>query len=102
MPKVFPVLTKLVDAQKMHRQHPDSFEVPSQHELACIKPGDYAKVCRHGERFWIKVLGATGKYLIGEVDVPLVVEDNADINRPWMRVRFEHRHIYTIMSPPSG
>lgn len=96
-----PLLTKLVDAQEMHRQHPDTFEVPSAHELATIKPGDYVKVCRGNERFWCRVDGAAGKYLISTVDTPLVNEENADINIPGLRVRIEHRHIYSIMRPPT-
>jgi hypothetical protein len=46
------------------------------------------------------VIGGVGKFLVGEVDVPLVNEGNADINKSGMRVRFEHRHVYEIMRPP--
>jgi hypothetical protein len=101
MPKsTIPILNKLVDAQEMHRQHPITFIVPSAHNLATIMPGDYVKICRENERFWCKVIGGVGKFLVGEVDVPLVNEGNADINKSGTRVRFEHRHVYEIMRPP--
>src|ERR1700704_6669396 len=89
-----PILGGLVDAQEMHRQNPTTFEVPSQHELALIKPGDWVKICRANERFWCNVVGSRGKYLIGAVDAPLVNDDNADINVSGKLVRFQHRHIY--------
>jgi len=95
-----PILSKLIDAQQMHREYPDSFEVPSAHTLALIKPGDYVKVCREDERFWCKVLGGSGRYLIEEVENELVMPANAHIN-VGQRVRFEHRHIYVVMTPPT-
>lgn len=94
------VLDKLIDAQEMHRQNPITFAVPSAHDLALIQPDDWVKICREGERFWCKVIGAAGKHLIGEVDAPLVNPDNQDINVAGMRVRFEYRHICQIIRPP--
>jgi hypothetical protein len=44
-----------VDAQLMHRNHPDTFEVPDQDELDNIVPGALVKVCNNFERFWCKV-----------------------------------------------
>jgi len=89
-----PILSKLVDAQEMHRQHPDTFEVPSDHELMTIVPGNFVKVSRNNERFWLRVIGASGKYLIGSVDSMLVSNPGIDHGKI---VRFEHRHIYTVM-----
>ena len=97
-----PILSKLADAQTMHREHPETFDAPDAQELAAIKPGDWVKICREGERFWCKVVGAKGKYLIGAVDAPLVNSGNADINEPGKLVRFECRRVYTIMPPPPG
>ena len=96
-----PILNKLVDAQAMHREHPDTFDAPSDAELAAIKPGDWVKICREGERFWCRIVGAKGKHLIGAIDAPLVVAENADISVPGRIVRFEYRHVYTIMEPPA-
>ena len=99
---VIPILTGLIDAQQMQRQHPATFSAPSEHELGVIVPGDYVKICRAGERFWCKILGARGKHLIGEVDTPLVNDGNSDINIAGLRVRFESRYIYQILKPPSA
>ena len=43
-----PILTKLVDAQAMHREYPETFDAPDAQELAAIKPGDWVKICREG------------------------------------------------------
>jgi len=95
-----PKLTKLGDAQEMHRDSPETFEAPDAHELATILPGYFVKVCRSNERFWLRVIGASGKYLIGAVDAMLVEKDNQHLTLGKV-VRFEARHIYTIMHPPA-
>lgn len=96
-----PLLNKLTDAQEMQRQHPATFSAPSESELALVTRGDWVKICREGERFWVKVVAGIGKSLIGDVDSMLVNEGNADLAHG-TRVRFEYRHIYQIMHPPSG
>lgn len=58
---------ELVDAQQLHREHPDTFDVPPRDSLAGLTAGDYVKVifkvtncpsapsgCS-GERMWIKL-----------------------------------------------
>ena len=37
-----------VNAVEMHKQHPDTFEVPSMKELMALKKGDFVKVCQIG------------------------------------------------------
>jgi hypothetical protein len=94
-----PILTRLVDAQEMHRQYPDTFEAPTDHELATIRPGQFIKVCRDGERFWLAVTGASGRYLIASIANPLVTSGNARLAMG-KAVRVEPRHVYSIMNPP--
>lgn len=51
---------KLRSGVKMHRNHPDTFQIPSDEEKAAIQPGDFVKLMfdagDHGtERMWVKV-----------------------------------------------
>jgi hypothetical protein len=96
-----PIMTKLEDAQALHAEFPDTFQAPDAHELATINPGDFVKVCRCRERFWLRVIGASGRYLIGEVDAMTVEPENRHLTLG-KRVKFETRHVYTIMTPPKG
>lgn len=68
----------LTDAAERAAKYPDSFHIPSDSELALIKPGDYVKAgfewqeyqihqACHSERMWIKVVSGTGKTLTGTV-----------------------------------
>ena len=48
---------RLIDAQKMHEQHRDTFEVPTPAALDAIRSGDCVKVAFEdlAERMWILV-----------------------------------------------
>jgi hypothetical protein len=90
-----PILSKLVDAQEMHRQYPETFDAPSQSDIALIVPDTWVKICRNSERFWVRVIGARGKYLIGEIDSMLVQNPDLQLGQV---VRFEPRHLFAIMT----
>lgn len=92
-----PVMRGLTDAQRMHREHPDTFYAPSREELALIKPGDFVKVCWRHERFWVEVEGGLDKYLIGTVANEWLVSGFAF----GALYRFERRRVYSIMHPPA-
>lgn len=83
----YPLMRGLTDAQAMHVAHPDTFEVPSDHDLATLKPGSMIKVCQNrgqfSERIWVEVKGASGKYLIVQTEQGGVY-------------RVEARHVYSI------
>lgn len=44
-----------VDAQEMHKQYPDTFEVPSKEDLEQLIVGDIVKVSAYNERFWAQI-----------------------------------------------
>lgn len=52
---------QFVNGVIMHRDHPDTFEIPSDEEKAAIFPGDFVKVgfiCgKDTERMWLEVTG---------------------------------------------
>jgi len=61
---------RLVDAQKMHEEHPDTFEVPGPAALDTIRPGDCVKVAFEdlGERMWVRVTGNDAGTVTGTLD----------------------------------
>ena len=75
----------LIDAQRLHRQFPDTFAVPSFDDIASLKSGDLVKIGveferdsggHGGERFWVVVVAAFDKTspacLRGRIDNDLV------------------------------
>jgi hypothetical protein len=69
----------LLDARAMNKKHPDTFEVPSYATLKKIKPGDFVKVARNNERFWVQVTGFEKRRIHGAVDNKLVRKANKDL-----------------------
>ncbi len=70
-----PPPSSLLDAQLRHRQHPRTFEVPTQSALRNIQPDDLVKICdeQAGERFWVIVKAVRpGGLLTGRVDNELI------------------------------
>jgi hypothetical protein len=87
----------LIDAQQMHRDYPDTFTVPSPERLDALRPGDYVKVCRHEERFWVRLHGVDSPVLIGTVANDLEEPGNTDLSYGSL-LYCERRHIYAIMT----
>lgn len=83
----------LVNAKFLASQH-DSFEVPSEATLRRIKPGDFVKLARNGERFWVRVDGFVARRMHGTVDNDLVC--NMDLKRG-DQIFFYKRHIYDVL-----
>jgi len=84
-----------VDAQKMHKMYPDTFEAPTKAELNALKKGDLVKVCYNDEeRFWVILTSVRGQKLKGKVDNLLLTPDLSlgDI------IEFEKKHVYSIMN----
>lgn len=83
----------LVDAQAMQRKHPRTFEAPTAAKLKAIKPGDFVKVARNGERFWVRVTGFEKRRIHGVVDNKLIRNDDLPLGT---KIYFQKRHIYSI------
>jgi hypothetical protein len=79
----------LVDAQAMARAHPNTFDAPAQGELFQIMPGDFVKVCRNNERFWIEVTGRNGDMIVGAVANALVFNRLKTVTR-------RLRHVFAV------
>jgi hypothetical protein len=91
---------RLVDAQRMHEQHPDTFEVPDPSELDAIGPGDCVKVCFEdiNERIWIRVTGNDAGTITGTLDNDPVGEGIAYGDT----VTLEPRNVLDILRERSG
>lgn len=87
--------TTFVNAQEMHRENPDRFEVPSTEELKSIKAGHYVKVATGNERFWVHVTEVTRDSIKGKVNNDLM---NTDIHglKACDDVEFTTDNIYDI------
>lgn len=88
----------LVDAQQMALNHPDTFNAPTDAELAAIGPGVWVKVCAAPERFWVSVQAVSDLSIVGYVDNELTYTAvhglaYADV------IKFEPRHVYQISLP---
>ena len=84
---------KWVDAQEVHKENPDTFEVPDSKKLENLKLGDTAKICNGEERFWVKITEINDDTIIGTVNNALV--DTSKYNYEDY-VSFKKTHIYDI------
>ena len=71
----------------------DSFEVPSDSEIRKLKPGDFVKVARNGERFWLRVDGYVGRKWHGTVSNKLVLNDDLKYGES---IYFTRKNIYDL------
>jgi hypothetical protein len=80
------------DAQQVHREHPDTFDVPSDKELSEIQPGSIVKVCSGGERFWAEVKSIKDGVITAVVDNDLIQKKLrfGDV------IRFQTKNVYDI------
>jgi len=67
----------MVNAQRLARLYPETFEAPSYEELSTLKVNDGVKVCMNNERFWVLIKSIKGKTITGAVDNYLVNNDLA-------------------------
>lgn len=85
---------ELIDAQEMHRNHPETFEVPSKSELETIQEGTYVKICDGDERFWVQVTKIDGSTIQGTVSNDLVFEKPYNYGD---LVEFHQKNVYGIL-----
>lgn len=82
----------LVDAKALAKEHPDTFEVPPEANLKKIKPGDFVKLARNGERFWVKVTGFEKRRIHGAVANDLLRNDDLPYGTS---IYFQKKNIYS-------
>lgn len=92
---------EFVNAQEMHRNHPLTFDAPTEAELAGIGPGDLVKVCVEGERFWVKVTEPTAEMFTGTVDNILLCTDRHGLSYQ-DAVTFGRECVYDLIKAAGG
>lgn len=83
----------LVNARSLSLQY-DTFNVPSDADIRKIKPGDFVKLARNGERFWVRVDGYIARKWHGTIDNKLT--ENEDIGYG-DKIFFYKKNIYDVM-----
>ena len=84
-----------INAQKMAKENPDIFFVPSVEKLNEIKTGSFVKVAVEGERFWVEVISVNENKIIGKVGNCLIMTKEHGLSLD-DRIVFEKKHIYSI------
>lgn len=87
------VIPGLLDAKAQHKKHPETFEAPSDAALKKIKPGNFVKVARNNERFWVRVTGFQKRRIHGAVYNKL---DNNDDLPLGTAIFFQKKHILSM------
>jgi hypothetical protein len=72
----------------------ETFETPTNADIRKVKPGDFVKLARNGERFWVRVSGFVGKKWHGIVDNDLSM--NPDLQAGDC-IFFDRKNIYDIL-----
>ena len=67
------------------------FVVPTEARLKSLKPGDFIKVCRNGERFWVRLNGYVARKWHGTVSNKLVLNDDIKLGDS---IFFMRKNIY--------
>lgn len=84
----------LVNAKLLAKEHPKTFTVPPEARLKKLKPGDFVKVTRNNERFWVRLTGWVGKRWHGTVANDLVFNDDLKYGES---IFFTKKNIYDAM-----
>lgn len=87
----------LVNARLMAIQW-DSFEVPSDAALKSLGPGDFVKLCRNSERFWVRIDGYIGRKWHGTVANDTLLNDDLKYGDS---IFFMRKNIYDTINGPS-
>jgi len=83
----------LVNASLLAFEFEDTFEVPSDSEIKKLKPGDFVKVARNSERFWLRVDGYVGRKWHGTVANKLGFNDDLKFGDS---IYFAKKNIYDL------
>jgi hypothetical protein len=84
---------RLTDARRLSLDN-ENFEQPSAELIRKIHPGDFVKLARNHERFWVKVTGFEGRKYHGQVANVLNRSDELQLGD---RIYFERKNIYDIL-----
>lgn len=97
----------LIDAVERNRQHPTTFEIPNENDIANLTVGGFAKLGfeeiespdGYAERMWVKVtnIGAGGTFEGTLANDPIVIESMSFGDK----VQFKRDNILDVGDPSS-
>lgn len=85
----------IVDAQQMHSENPESFEVPAHRELDALGRDCVVKICVGNERFWTKIIHVDGEKITAIIQNDLLNTDQHGLNYNDV-IEFEKKNVYSI------
>jgi hypothetical protein len=90
---------ELLNAEHMARRHPNTFLILGRGLRSALSPGQCAKLCTGGERFWAKVTLTDGKgQYTGQVDNAMSGLGHHGLNYGDV-ITFEAKHVLDIYAP---
>jgi hypothetical protein len=84
-----------INAQKMAKENPNTFEAPTRQETDALKIGDHAKICNGKERFWVLITAVGKDSFTGTVDNELFCTDEYTLGHI---IKFKWVHIYDFIN----
>ena len=84
----------LVNARLLAFEYPETFELPPDSAIRKLKVGDYVKVARNNERFWIKITGFVGRKWHGTIANELILNPDLQFGDA---IYFEKKNIYDVL-----
>jgi hypothetical protein len=104
IPNVMAVAYTLDNGAELHREYPETFQIPPQSVRENLRVGDLVKLIfriefdgeAHVERMWVQITEVRAEYYVGALDNdPYCTEEI----RSGMRVEFHADHVIQIYDP---
>lgn len=83
----------LTNARLVAFEFPETFKLPAYAQIKKLKPGDFVKLERNCERFWVRIDGFVGRKWHGTVDSKLGLNDDLSAGDS---IYFMRKHIYDL------
>jgi hypothetical protein len=83
----------LVNARLLAFEFPETFVTPSDAVIKKLKPGDFVKVARNNERFWVRIDGFVGRRWHGTIDNYLINQSDIEYGD---KIYFMRKNIYDV------
>lgn len=84
----------IIDYQQLHKDFPQTFEVPTQQALDNITKGDLVKICVDNERFWVRVETIQDEKVTGHIYSDLIHTSHG--LKANDHIEFEKKNVYKI------
>jgi hypothetical protein len=83
----------LIDGVERNKQHPQTFEIPTDEQKDNVFADDFVKIGVEGERFWVRVTIRDGAHYVGQIKSYLVGKWGLKFDD---EIAFEAKHILAV------